>query len=244
MFIYALVCFLVLLTNVRVSVSVSVSVTNGKRSILYAPFIPFIVLICNLLEVPTTTASTTSGNSSSSDTAKDLAHLTTFLNTIHPLTPSSTAIANLHRLCNVLYSIARLYVEARISKSAGHSHDSHSHDSHNHHSQSQSQGQGDHPKAQGQGLGQGLGIDLGQLTPTVGVEFDACFSALGLAPFIPASSDGGHGHGHGPAEGHSPEHGHGWNADQTTRLENWFSGNQYMTGLLEEDLSLIDCSGW
>jgi len=30
---------------------------------------------------------------------------------------------------------------------------------------------------------------------------------------------------------------------QTTQLGNWFSGNQYMMGLLEEDLSLIDFAG-
>lgn len=31
---------------------------------------------------------------------------------------------------------------------------------------------------------------------------------------------------------------------QTAQLGNWFSGNQYMMGLLEEDLSLIDPSAW
>lgn len=143
----------------------------------------------------------------------------------------------------MLYSIARLYVEAKTAKSGGNSHDSHS-DSHD---QGQTQGQG-HSQNQGshpQGQGQSQGIDLGQIPETFGVEFDACLSALGLAPFVPTTSDSGH--GHGPADsGHGFEHVHGnghvGNADQTTRLENWFSGNQYMTGLLEEDLSLIDFS--
>lgn len=159
----------------------------------------------------------------SSETTKDLTHLTTFLHTLHPLTPSSTAIANLHRLCHVLYSIARLYIEARSASERGD------------HGQSHGQNQS---LDQGQGQGQSLG--LGQIPETVGVEFDACFSALGLAPFA---------HHHPPAtsasdSGQGPGGGGDWNADQTTRLENWFSGNQYMMGLLEEDLSLIDCSGW
>lgn len=82
----------------------------------------------------------------------------------------------------------------------------------------------------------------------MGVEFDACLSALGLAPSGPAplGSDCGGSSGPSGSGGGGGDPNGGWNADvnQTTRLENWFSGNQYMMGLLEEDLSLIDCSGW
>lgn len=192
-------------------------------TIFYAPFIPFIVLICHILEVPIANASTPPATTSSSPTANndirsevtmtDLSRLTDFVLSLRPLTAHSEAIANLHRLCQVLCSVAKLYVEAKAQAARG---------------QSKSDG-GD------------------EVLASVGQEFDVYLSALGLAP--PGVGDGVDGGGSGGASAGADGGGISdvvmeGGVSQTTQLGNWFSGNQYMMGLLEEDLSLIDFSGW
>ena len=109
--------------------------------------------------------------------------------------------------------------------------------------------------------GSGDMTGCGEMLASVGMEFDTYLSALGLAPPAALSSmgsgggDSGIGAGNGwnmPSPGASGS-GSDMNPEtttsntgisQTTQLGNWFSGNQYMMGLLEEDLSLIDFSGW
>lgn len=114
--------------------------------------------------------------------------------------------------------------------------------------------------ATGSSAGSGDGTGSGDMLANVGMEFDTYLSALGLAPPAVLSSMGGVGGGDSGITGTG---GDGWNMSspeasgemnpeattqtgisQTTQLGNWFSGNQYMMGLLEEDLSLIDFSGW
>ncbi|ODM20934.1 hypothetical protein SI65_03987 [Aspergillus cristatus] len=190
-------------------------------TIFYAPFIPFIVLICHILEVPIPNPpSPTSPNQSSASPAggcggvTDLSRLTDFVLSLRPLTAHSEAIANLHRLCQVLCSVAKLYVEAKAQAARGQS----------------SRNGGDD-----------------EVLASVGQEFDVYLSALGLAP--PGVGDGAV---DGGGSGSDAEGTGGGMSDvvmdsgvsQTTQLGNWFSGNQYMMGLLEEDLSLIDFSGW
>lgn len=176
---------------------------NIDRSILYAPFVPFIVIFCHIIE--------------SSDRA-DLSRLEDFVLSLHPICPLSEAIDKLYRLCHVLGTIARLYVEAKA----------------------QAQVQEDHHLA------------------SVGQEFDTYLSALGLAPPVwgsaPATTaavDDGEaaaatmaGPGPGSVFGDAAG-GVGMGQDstaamnQTMQLGNWFSGNQYMMGLLEEDLDIF-----
>jgi hypothetical protein len=85
---------------------------------------------------------------------------------------------------------------------------------------------------------------------SVGQEFDTYLTALGLAPVqaeygdvrwngpipMPAAVSG---HVKEGIESQGPQAG----LPQTT-LGNWYSGNQHMMGLLEEDLSLFDPSSW
>ena len=83
---------------------------------------------------------------------------------------------------------------------------------------------------------------------SVGQEFDTCLTALGLAPPImddgearlPASAPMA---GPGQVFGDSGTVGMGQDSlaamNQTMQLGNWFSGNQYMMGLLEEDLEIF-----
>ncbi|KAH8883201.1 hypothetical protein GQ53DRAFT_732750 [Thozetella sp. PMI_491] len=70
-------------------------------TILYNPFVPFIVLFCHVIET--------------SD-AEDLQRLANFIATLQPVLSMSEAIEKLHRLCQVLYKVAALYVEAKAKQ--------------------------------------------------------------------------------------------------------------------------------
>ncbi|KAL4918447.1 hypothetical protein BDW62DRAFT_200827 [Aspergillus aurantiobrunneus] len=161
-------------------------------SILYSPFVPFIVLFCHIIEV---------------SSWMDLDRLDEFVASLKPICSLSTAIAKLHRLCQVLSNVARLYVEAKA----------------------QAQTQED------------------QALASVGHEFDTYLSALGLAP--PADDRDTRWTGPAPGTAMSGEMNYptaqqnmGPQMPHMIQLGNWFSGNQYMMGLLEEDLSMFDPS--
>lgn len=165
------------------------------RTILYAPFVPFIVIFCHAIAV------------SSWD---DLARLEDFVASLQPNCFLSEAISKLYQLCQVLSNVARLYIEAKEQ----------------------------------------VQVKEDQDLASVGQEFDVYLSALGLAPMsaddsygawasapVPAGSAPGDARGtmEGQYSGPMP---------QTSQLGNWFSGNQHMMGLLEEDISLFDPSSW
>ncbi|PWY79718.1 fungal-specific transcription factor domain protein [Aspergillus heteromorphus CBS 117.55] len=165
-------------------------------TILYAPFVPFIVIFCQAIAL------------SSWD---DLARLEDFVASLQPNCFLSESIAKLYQLCQILSNVARLYMEA---------------------------------KAQVQAKEDGNLASVGQ-------EFDVYLSALGLAPM---ATDDGDGQwttplppGSVPGEIRAmdgQDTGPGAAIPQTTQLGNWFSGNQHMMGLLEEDFSLFDPSAW
>lgn len=156
----------------------------SHRSILYAPFIPFIVVFCHILEV--------------GDRA-DLRRLSDFVASLQPLAPLSEAIDKLYRLCNVLSTIAGLYVEAKAQSANAHA-------------------------VQDQALA------------SMGQEFEGYLAALGLAPGLPAEGGGFGGEVPGAVFGDGMEN---QGVGGSLQLGNWFSGNQYMMGLLEEDLEIF-----
>ncbi|KAB8234773.1 hypothetical protein BDV23DRAFT_30138 [Aspergillus alliaceus] len=164
-------------------------------TILYSPFVPFIVLFCHVIE---------------SSSYADLTRLEDFVNSLQPNCALSEAIAKMHRLCQVLSNVAKLYVEA---------------------------------KAQAQ-------TQENEALASVGQEFDVYLSALGLAPTQAEAGDprwNGPTPESGPISGDLREgtEGQGFPpAMLQTTLGSWFSGNQHMMGLLEEDLSLFDPSAW
>ncbi|KAL3470426.1 hypothetical protein BJX99DRAFT_49709 [Aspergillus californicus] len=169
-------------------------------SILYSPFVPFIVLFCHIIEVSSWV---------------DLTRLEEFVLSLEPNCSLSTAIFKLHRLCQVLSNVARLYIEA---------------------------------KAQAQ-------TQESQDLASVGHEFDTYLSALGLAPpteegdtrwaaAIPVQAQTqtqaqAQAPNTVPVEMRYPD---GNPVPHMSQLGTWFSGNQYMMGLLEEDLSMFDPS--
>ncbi|KAI0801645.1 fungal-specific transcription factor domain protein [Xylaria sp. FL0064] len=154
-------------------------------TILYAPFIPFIVIFCLVIET--------------SD-REDLRRLDDFVRSLEPACDVSSSVRKLHQLCQVLYNVAELYVEAKAAEG-------------------------------------------------VGSEFDAYLSQLG---FMPVDVDGGGGSMMGVQPGLEGDGNVQSGAvdeqmraiAQTNQLEDWFSGKNYMMGLLEEDLSGINPMAW
>ncbi|OJJ48964.1 hypothetical protein ASPZODRAFT_60720 [Penicilliopsis zonata CBS 506.65] len=158
-------------------------------TVLYAPFVPFIVIFCHVIE--------------GSDTQDDLARLTEFVASLEPLCSLSEAINKLHRLCAVLSSVATLYIEAQAQKQED------------------------------------------ETLASIGQEFDTYLSALGLATSI--STEDNNNNNNNNSNANNPTNTLWTNmmtddpasaaatADPATQLGNWFSGNQYMMGLLEGD---------
>ncbi|KAJ5995096.1 transcriptional regulator family: Fungal Specific TF [Penicillium waksmanii] len=147
---------------------------------------------------------------------KDLSRLEDFIASLRPLCRFSQSVDRLHGLCSVLGSVARLYIEAKSRDQAGED----------------------------------------QSLASVGQEFDAYLSALGLAPGNLAPSaqtyyqtDGTPMQMSGPD---TSQQGLGLSTpafqqqtegsmsiaemSQAAQLGNWFSSNQHMLGLLEEDI--------
>ncbi|KAI1177761.1 hypothetical protein F4777DRAFT_595914 [Nemania sp. FL0916] len=69
-------------------------------TILYAPFIPFIVLFCLVIET---------------SSPEDLAQLAAFVRSLEPACAVSASVRRLHQLCQVLCTVAELYVEAKAA---------------------------------------------------------------------------------------------------------------------------------
>ena len=151
---------------------------------------------------------------------EDLGRLEDFTASMRPLCSFSQPIERLHNLCSVLGTVAQLYIEAKTRSKAGED----------------------------------------QSLASVGQEFDVYLSALGLAPGNAMNA----GPEYFPADGPivqstvpessaqasvlsapvlQPQQLHSTQdpvsiaeMSQATQLGNWFSGNQYMMGLVEEDL--------
>lgn len=200
MLLHALVRFL----NPVIPTLSSHHLTN--RAIFHAPFVPFIVTFCHVI---------------ATSHSPDLIRLEEFVASLRPLCSFSEAIDQLHRLCHILSTVARLYLEAKAQSQAG--------------------------------ADEGLA--------SVGHEFDLYLGALGLAPVsssmmapqgpLPLSDIGSisgvteaqlQPQEAGLAVAENPDSSVAAEMSQTAQLGNWFWGNQYMMGLLEEDLSLFDPS--
>lgn len=153
----------------------------------------------------------------------DLHRLRDFIDSLQPTCRVSEGIDKLHRLFSVLYNVAMLYVEA---KNRGGSHEATSQD-----------------------------IDMAP----IGNEFDVYLNALGfmpmddqtavgvglppgaVAPLVASptgiGADAGFVGGAASAMAMQQQ-------QQASQLGDWFSGNRYMMGLLEEDLSQFYPNQW
>ncbi|KAK8037628.1 hypothetical protein PG991_000974 [Apiospora marii] len=165
-------------------------------TILYAPFIPFIVIFCQVIENPASDAS-----------QSDLRHLERFIGSLEAGCGISPAVEKLHRLSTVLYNVALLYAEAKAQQA------------------------------------------WDQDMVPVGNEFDLYLSQLGIMPMD--ESGGGDPSGAAAHDvnggGAGGAGGSGGGADDVMRnvqLGDWFSGNNHILGLVEEDLSSFNTSMW
>lgn len=192
------------------------------RTILYAPFIPFIVIFCHIIET--------------SDVA-DLHRLRDFIDSLQPTCAVSEGIEKLHRLFSVLYNVAMLYVEAK--------------------SKAQQQDTDMAP------IGNEFDMYLSALgfmpvDDTSGVPATAAAHGMAGTTTSPTNASGTDSGGPGGAAGTAGAGGGAGrfatantaNANamavqhQTNQLGDWFSGNRYMMGLLEEDLSQFHPNTW
>ncbi|KIX98689.1 uncharacterized protein Z520_05990 [Fonsecaea multimorphosa CBS 102226] len=146
--------------------------------------------------------------------ADDLQRLESFTTTLQPALHMSRGIEKLHRLCKLLSQVAALYVEAKM----------------------QPQGQEDQ-----------------DMMTTVGNDFDMYLSQLGFISQPNQQHSGGGGGSstlaggggeYGLEEGGAGGGGGGANGTavniQPPGLGDWFSGNRYVMGLMEEDMLDFD----
>ncbi|KAI0008215.1 hypothetical protein F4779DRAFT_588482 [Xylariaceae sp. FL0662B] len=144
-------------------------------TILYVPFIPFIVIFCLAIET--------------SD-AEELRCLAEFVESLEAGCDVSESVSKLHQLCQVLYNVALLYVEAKAQE------------------------------------------PVDQDMVPVGNEFDMYLSQLGFMPVDENMANVNMG-----VDDQTKS------MTQNNQLGDWFSGNNYVMGLLEEDLSGINPMG-
>lgn len=126
--------------------------------------------------------------------ADDLQRLADFVQSLEAAVDLSHSISKLHQLCQVLYNVAQLYIEAKAQQ------------------------------------------PVDQDMVPVGNEFNMYLSQLGFMPVDESMANFDVG-----GDGLDDQ---ARSMAQTTQLGDWFSGNNYMMGLLEEDLSGISPSGW
>ncbi|KAK7425778.1 hypothetical protein QQZ08_007754 [Neonectria magnoliae] len=70
-------------------------------AILYAPFVPFIVIFCHVIKWPN---------------EADMQRLRDFIHSLQSSCATSEAITKLHQLCDVLYNVASSYIEAKAQQ--------------------------------------------------------------------------------------------------------------------------------
>ncbi|KAJ0140495.1 Glycerophosphoinositol permease 1 [Fusarium oxysporum f. sp. albedinis] len=75
-----------------------------RRTIIYTPFVPLIVVFCNVIET---------------SNPEDIRILGEFCESLKPLCGIFEAIQELHDLCQVLYNLAISYVEAKSQSQGG-----------------------------------------------------------------------------------------------------------------------------
>ncbi|KAK7946291.1 uncharacterized protein PG986_010612 [Apiospora aurea] len=162
-------------------------------TILYAPFIPFIVIFCQVIE-----------NAGSDASTSDLRHLERFIQSLEAGCGISPAVEKLHRLSTVLYNVALLYAEAKAQQA------------------------------------------WDQDMVPVGNEFDLYLSQLGIMPMDESGGGDPSGGAGNDVNGGGHDSGAGGADDimRNVQLGDWFSGNNHILGLVEEDLSSFNTSMW
>lgn len=192
--------------------------TNNTRTILFSPFVPFIVIFCQVIET--------------SDTS-DLARLQGFVASIQGAKEFTEASARLCRLFQVLYNVALRYVEMRSHGGIGSGNNNGVGGNAQQQQQSEEQGQemdkyltalgfppaSGHPQQQHAQQQQSSDVGSEQMSGMTGGEAEDGMNGAGVA-------------GSGALNQMM------WMGN-AAQLEDWFYSNQQMMGLVEDDDSFL-----
>lgn len=186
-------------------------------AILNAPFTPFIVLFCHVV---------------TTYDVNDLLLLSGFTQSLHnPASnahPNSEGAERMHKLCRVFYQVAKLYVEAKARESESQS----------------SQRRENRPNLSTVGLADVGGHQMTMSEPDAfqwqAQEFNPYLNALGFMPGLeftePASGNVAYCNNSADAPNNPTWSSESMDYNSTVGIQDWFSGNQSIMGLLEQDL--------
>ncbi|KAL1913209.1 hypothetical protein Sste5344_000756 [Sporothrix stenoceras] len=199
-------------------------------TVLYAPFTPLIVMFCHVIEMASH-CHQAEGSLAEDEITTDLAHLEAFAASLQPLVSLSQAIARMHSLSRLLHQLATLYVQAKRTEEAVEDETPTTAANTNHETQ--------------------MHIDSAGMQ-TVGTDLDLYLSQLGFLPDPSSMAQLGAvdsqaqltGLPHGGQMGTIETSNGGLEESMATvdgstvppRLEDWFSGNTYVMGLVEDEL--------
>lgn len=164
----------------------------------------------------------------------DLHLLDLFIRSLDDGRASSAALAQLHRLSLVLRNVAALYVEAKTASAV---------------QAAPSAIFGGSQLHQPPNPDTHASANVPFLDP-VGDEFDLYLSQLGFMPLDEDAAMGGGGGGGGADPGvfagglDGGDDGGDVDMLRNVQLGDWFSGNNHILGLVEEDLSGFNAPGW
>lgn len=207
-------------------------------TVLYAPFTPLIVMFCHVIEMASRYHQAEGRLVQEGEITSDLAHLEAFAASLQPLASLSHAIARMHSLSRLLHQLATLYVQAKRVEEAV---------------EDETPTTAVNNMSADPETGTQMQIDSAAgMMQTVGTDLDLYLSQLG---FLPDPSSMAHlgtidtqpqlsGLPHGGQTNAAPTSNDGLEgsvlgADGGTappRLEDWFSGNTYVMGLVEDAL--------
>lgn len=200
-------------------------------TVLYAPFTPLIVLFCHVIEMASNRRQANE-NSIEDEITSDLALLEAFAASLQPLVSLSQAIGRMHSLCRLLHQLATLYVQAkRVEDDAGDEETMTAVDM-----EQETQMQID--SAEMQTVGTDLDLYLSQLGFLPDPALIAPLGTVDTQTSLPAKPHGG------LIAIDSSTNDDGLNGSVSAvdagavppRLEEWFSGNTFVMGLVEDEL--------
>jgi hypothetical protein len=182
-----------------------------NRSILQAPFTPFIVIFCNAI---------------SACSLPDLASLSDFVASLESCRTVSEGAEKLYKLCHIFMSVAKLYIEAKSKEAAFQPQST---------SSSLAPGQPDgafYVPTDGQQADFGGVNQFDPFLSALGlVPGQGGWQMPMTTGFPPMQTAGVDGFVQAPLDA---------NSGNQNSVQDWFSGSRYIMGLMEDDINMPD----
>ena len=188
----------------------------NARSILQAPFTPFIVIFCNaILHCD----------------PSDLNSLSEFVLSLESCRTVSEGADKLYKMCHLFLQVAKLYVEAKTKESGDHPQQ---------HSQTTESGFY-HTDGGEQSLDMSAMTQFDPYLSALGLMPNSAWPMAGFPPASMAASTGAA--SSTGMEAFSP--GHGFDGSLAgglsgNQVQDWFSGSRYLMNLMEDDIQMPD----